>query len=304
MLKSEIQELVKKLLQDGRYAQALEAMQKYSNGLDSYIEDDIVLLISSFNRNQRDYGRGILDDRERNRNENRLAFNITQLLPKLPDEGNAVEQEIKKELGTDSRPTSPANSSDGGPKKILFLSGNFNGEIDLNIPKESREIRNQIRFSQNRESYEFIDEPSVTLIEITGFILDHRPNFIHFSGHGNEHRGLITYDDGEKTYIGEEQLDDLFSAIDGLMEVEVVILNACYSSKQAKVISSHNIYVIGMAKEIGDTSARKFAAGFYQSIAAGLDIDRAFKMAKVHLRKPDSVGQNKPELWYKGEIIS
>ncbi|GEM_PF-5898633 len=49
--------------------------------------------------------------------------------------------------------------------------------------------------------------------------------------------------------------------------VECVLPNACYSEVQAKAISQHVNYVIGMNKTIGDKAAIAFSVAFYDALA-------------------------------------
>ena len=63
--------------------------------------------------------------------------------------------------------------------------------------------------------------------------------------------------------------------------MECVVLNACYSERQAEAIVQHIQNVIGMKSEIGDDAAITFAVGFYDAIGAGKDYKTAFKFGRV-----------------------
>ena len=61
------------------------------------------------------------------------------------------------------------------------------------------------------------------------------------------------------------------------MQVECVVLNACYSRVQAAEINKHVNYVIGTKKEIRDDAAIFFSTGFYEALGDGVTIEKAYK---------------------------
>ena len=50
-------------------------------------------------------------------------------------------------------------------------------------------------------------------------------------------------------------------------------MNACYAEIQAKAISKHIKYVIGMNQAIGDKAAIAFSIGFYQALGGGRSME-------------------------------
>ena len=62
-------------------------------------------------------------------------------------------------------------------------------------------------------------------------------------------------------------------------DISLVFLNACYSEDQAKAISQHVDFVIGMSRTISDEASIAFATSFYSSLGFGLSIDDAFNLA-------------------------
>ena len=61
-------------------------------------------------------------------------------------------------------------------------------------------------------------------------------------------------------------------------------MNACYSEEQAKAISKHVDFVIGMSRAISDEAARVFSISFYSSLGFGKSIEDSFELAKVDLQ--------------------
>lgn len=57
-----------------------------------------------------------------------------------------------------------------------------------------------------------------------------------------------------------------------------VVLSACYSQPQAAAIAEHIDAVIGMSAAIPDDDARTFAGAFYEALAEGEHVKRAFEL--------------------------
>jgi hypothetical protein len=105
--------------------------------------------------------------------------------------------------------------------------------------------------------------------------LDHEPQIVHFSGHGDED-GLVLEGELELALpISSEALSRLFELCS--KHIECVILNACYSAPQAAAINNHINYVIGMPGKINDKAAIKFSVGFYDALGAGKSVEEAYK---------------------------
>jgi len=108
-------------------------------------------------------------------------------------------------------------------------------------------------------------------------LLDFKPQFVHFSGHGSEDDGLVLEDEtGNVRLVETVALASLFKLF--ASNIECVVLNACYSEVQAGAIAQHIPYVIGMSKEIGDKAAIKFATGFYSALSSGESVEFAYKL--------------------------
>ena len=113
--------------------------------------------------------------------------------------------------------------------------------------------------------------------DIRRAMLDHEPNIVHFCGHGGGEEGLVFEDvTGQVKLVSAEALAGLFSLFAD--KLDCVLLNACYSELQAKEISRHINYVIGMSQKIGDQAAIAFAVGFYDALGADRGVDFAYKL--------------------------
>lgn len=166
---------------------------------------------------------------------------------------------------------------------ILFLAADPTDESSLRLGEELREIQEKLQLAAGRENFNLIQRMSVRPADISQSLLDIQPQIVHFSGHGT-HEGALCFENqvGKAQPIEPVALAALFEQFAD--EVMCVILNACYSERQAKEISKHISYVIGMSREIGDGAAIAFAIGFYQALGAGRSIEKAYKLGCVQIR--------------------
>jgi hypothetical protein len=78
--------------------------------------------------------------------------------------------------------------------------------------------------------------------------------------------------------------------------IRCVVLNACYSKKQAQAIAKHIDCVIGMSKAIGDEAAINFAVAFYQALGYGKNVKTAFDLGCVQIDLQSLNEQDTPKL--------
>ncbi|MBS3027458.1 MAG: AAA-like domain-containing protein [Dolichospermum sp. DET50] len=164
-------------------------------------------------------------------------------------------------------------------KKILILTANPTNTKPLRLSEEVREIKSAWERSQNREQFIIIVEEAVRLQEFRRTLLDHKPDIVHFSGHGGGEQGLaLMADNGEAFLVKVAPLAKLFKALQEIFFIDCVFLNACYSDVQAEDIYPYVNYVVGMNQKIGDEAAKQFAIGFYDTLFAGQSIKSAFDL--------------------------
>ncbi len=183
--------------------------------------------------------------------------------------------------------------------RILFLSANPADTSKLQLDTEFVEINKLIQASPEKDKFELYLDTNITPNKLHDAIQKYRPHIFHFSGHGfgtSELKGtegdrsidkppalsglIIEDEQGNRKTLAGSALDGLFELLASEADVQAVILNACYSAEQAKIIKKHIKNVIGMTDAIGDKSAITFASGFYRAISNGKDIEKAFKYGK------------------------
>ena len=147
--------------------------------------------------------------------------------------------------------------------KILILASN--PRKDLNLDREIRDLRNVIEASRNRQEFEVEDALAVRVGDLQDLLFKHKPQIVHFCGHGSGQQGLVFEgNDGGEQWVRAEALSELFRLFS--KNVGCVLLNACYSEEQANAIVNHIDYVIGMNQEIRDDAAIAFSKGFYRAL--------------------------------------
>ncbi len=189
-------------------------------------------------------------------------------------------------------------SSEIPVKKILVLSANPEGTNPLRLGKEIREISEGLQLSRQRDKFKIESAQAARYRDIQRSILSHKPQIVHFCGHGAGESGLVFEDE-----IGQQKLVDA-QALAGFFKlfadkVECVVLNACYSQIQAKAIAKHIDYVIGMSKEIGDKAAIEFAVGFYDALGDGSEFEFAYKYGCSSIRMAGIAEHLTPQLLRK-----
>ncbi|NJM18371.1 MAG: adenylate cyclase [Richelia sp. SM1_7_0] len=164
-------------------------------------------------------------------------------------------------------------------KKILILTANPSNTQPLRLSEEVREIKSAWERSLKREQFEIIVEEAVRTKELRRALLTHKPQILHFSGHGGGEQGLFLMgDSGNGVLITPDALSRFFKAIKDIFTIETVLLNACYSEVQAEGIYPYINYIIGMNKAIGDKAATQFSIGFYDTLFNGESIENAFAL--------------------------
>lgn len=179
--------------------------------------------------------------------------------------------------------------------KILFLAANPSGTGSLQLDEEHRAISQKIRQSEYRDNLELTSAWAVRPDDLLQALNEHRPNIVHFSGHGSTTGELICVDNaGNAKPISTNALKSLFDVLKD--NIRLVVLNACYSKQQAEILKDVIGCVIGMNSAIGDQAAILFASSFYRAIAYGKSIDEAFRQGTVSLQLEGIPEEHTPEL--------
>lgn len=248
--RSEITELIKA----NRISEAIELFKSWAS------EHNQQELIGSLTQLQARY----------NKVKRRERVGIIQLSEALKEDAFVIdaildfmnEQPDVEERKTPDVPSPPSASK----KTILFLASMPSDEARLQLNKEFRMIFTNL---QNRtDQYELKAEWAVKPSDLQRAILRHRPHIIHFSGHGtsgnaDKPSGLLFENrEGKAQLIATNALENMFKIFSKKVDIQVVVLNACFSELQAEPIRQHVPFVVGMKDAINDDTALEFSSGF------------------------------------------
>ena len=166
--------------------------------------------------------------------------------------------------------------------RILFLSANPWTTSRILVDEEAREIFERIQEGPYRDRFELHKHVATRPLDLQKLLLMHKPQIVHFSGHGNKEQKLIFGgSNGRGKTIDHQGLADVFSLYNE--HLKLVVLNACLTKAQARSISEVINYSIGTGKGIGDKVGVAFAGAFYRALAFGKCVKDAFESAKAEL---------------------
>lgn len=186
--------------------------------------------------------------------------------------------------------------------KILFLSANPVSTTRLRVDAEVSRVDEALKSSQFRSRFDLENKGAVRLDTFSTLILENDPAIIHFSGHADKEGIALEDREGQTKVLANNAIDEIFKLFKN--RVKCVVLNACYSENQAKIISKHGIYVVGMNDEINDDVAINFSVGFYLGIVNGKDPVFSYNFARTKILAENTSSSSIPVLWYNGAKIS
>lgn len=160
---------------------------------------------------------------------------------------------------------------------LLVLASSPLDQGPLRLGAEVKEIKEALQRSMHRGNWTIESNEAATVDDLRRALLDHKPAILHFCGHGGGDSGICFEDEeGETNSAVAEPLAKLLHNFKDTLKC--VVLNACYSEAQAKIISREIDYVVGMRSAVGDDCARKFAVAFYDAIFADTSYRIAFNL--------------------------
>jgi|GEM_PF-1207463 len=209
------------------------------------------------------------------------ASAILQLIKQRDRSGlKQLEKSIMEVIGVTPNPIVREESelSGAAPRSgcILFLAANPIDTDRLRLDREVKLIKERLDEADQGRRYRVEMEWAILATDLSKYLLKYKPSIVHFSGHGSPTGDIVLEGaHGRAEAVPAQALVDLFDTLKG---TDLVVLNACYSVEQADGLAKVVPHVIGMAREIGDESALRFAAGFYRGLAFAQDYATAFRL--------------------------
>lgn len=185
--------------------------------------------------------------------------------------------------------------------KVLFFAADplsrppDGREPRLLLDEDVREIRIKVRAAEHRDALEFDYRLAARPDDLLQALNETHPRVVHFSGHGRS-QGLMLMDPQghHPHYVDASALSQLFQAFRG--DIQVVVLNACFSLPQAEAIAEVVGCTIGTSGAISDAAAITFGATFYAGVAFGHSVKTAFDQACAALALSHSAERDCPRL--------
>ncbi|MGC0333440.1 hypothetical protein RKD23_006430 [Streptomyces sp. SAI-170] len=169
-----------------------------------------------------------------------------------------------------------ANGSQGAPADeltVLCLLAGPREASQLQLRREYRTIEEAARRGRRRTLRVELSA-ATRRHDILPALSEHRPDIVHFAGHGSPNGYLLLEeDDGRVAPVSAEGLAGVLKSAGG---VSVAVLNACHLGRYLDVISPHVREVIGSAERLPDRDALAFSQGYYSALALGESWQRAF----------------------------
>ena len=258
---------------------------------DFELQKNLIILKSRYERVKQQERLGIMNYTDALKEQSFMAHSILDFVQRL--DKSEGKSDIYEENNMDKR------------KTILFLASNPTNQAKLQLEKEF--VRISTSLQEGVIEHRIVAEWAVTPNALQQAILKHRPNFIHFSGHGEDgdqsSGGIVLNDsEGKAKLVHGEALENMFNILSRKLEIEIVLLNSCYSEEQANGISKFIPHVIGMNDSINDEAAIEFSTGFYRGLAQDDDVKFAFDLAVNMIQLENMSGDDVPILLSKSTI--
>ena len=261
--------------------QLIEITKKYS----SRFHNKAIQQSANFEQLETDKIDDIYSPDDIRRERRKIVSALLKLIDMIDEEGLIKENTKNKNTSKDSNKVI----------KILFLASNPLDTQSLKLDEEMRAIDITLRKSEFRDNFDLIQNWAVKVKDIQELLLRHKPNIVHFSGHGSQASEIILQNDnGASHAVNSRALSQLFSILKD--NICCVVLNACYTEEQAEAIAKNIDCVVGMSKAIGDNAAISFASAFYQGLGYGRDVQTAFDLGCSQIDLENLNEQETPKL--------
>lgn len=171
--------------------------------------------------------------------------------------------------------------------KVLFFAADPRlarprGET-LELDEELRQIRKRVKAARYGHRLVFEPHGAARADDLIDMLDGTDAQVMHFSGHGGS-QGLVLVGRGGQTAhpVDAAALRQLFRTYQG-SAIRLAVLSACSSHAEAQAIAEVVGCAIGTSSKISDDAAITFSSRFYQAVANGESVQRAFDVASMAL---------------------
>lgn len=177
---------------------------------------------------------------------------------------------------------------------VLFVAANPPATERLQLDREFKAIGEALRCAGPASGFVLEQSWAASPRDLQDSLLRHRPEIVHWSGHGDRRGVLLLEADPAAPELGRYQqvetasteqvlhgLAGLFSLVRG--KTRCAVLSFCHSEKAARTIAEHVDCVVGMSAALEDTAALQFSWAFYNALTLGYSVKAAFEAASAQL---------------------
>ncbi|MCK6560111.1 AAA family ATPase [bacterium] len=186
-------------------------------------------------------------------------------------------------------------------KPVIFLAfaqdRTEGGAYLRNLPLELDGIRKALQKARQAELCEVVERSNTTVENILDVFQEYQDRIavFHYGGHAGSYELLLESLTGEHATAHSEGLVSFLARQKGL---QLIFLNGCCSQQQAlDLIAAGLPAVVGTSQKIDDGVATKLSVRFYQGMAAGLGIDRAWVEAVDQIKIEKGAGNTRALHW-------
>jgi len=186
-------------------------------------------------------------------------------------------------------------------KRILVLAVNPTNTSQLRLGEEVRIIYDSLKGAIASGKFALEQCWGVRFGDLQEALSNFKPHIVHFAGHGAGRDGLAFEDEtGKATLIKAESLVKLFKLC--ASHVECFILTAPSSEVQAKELSKHITYVIGMQENelLADSEALAYTTGFYRALGLNSSIQESHTSGCLELERKELPSSSTPIIFLNG----
>lgn len=171
-----------------------------------------------------------------------------------------------------------------GMRVVMLSSSPDDPGLDrLALDTEYNRIRSKLETSEGGRRMDLDYWPDVRVDQLPDRLLKAPADVLHFSGHSTED-GSITMRgaDGRTVDLRPEGVAQVIGAFSD--RLRCVVLVACFSAELAERLREQIEVVVGMQSEVDDDAAIVFVTTFYNALALGHTVHRAFTVADGMMR--------------------
>ncbi|NJN92228.1 MAG: trypsin-like peptidase domain-containing protein [Leptolyngbyaceae cyanobacterium SL_5_14] len=188
-------------------------------------------------------------------------------------------------IGDVIHPSHPQTDRKQTIKKILMLSANPENPEVSRRRKEIKEIRGALGRAKHKNLFDLQDRSDIGAAELSEELLTIEPFVVDISGQESGIESLVLENifNDATSKSSERLIARLFEFHNE--NIKCIILNKCYSEKQAKAIVQHIEFVVGISQSLKDNDTLDFLKTFYVHLGSERTVEDSYEAGRLSLEK-------------------